>query len=265
MKLGWLSDIHLNFLREEPLSAFLDLLASSPVDAWLISGDISDAPDIVKHLRQLATRLNTPIFFVIGNHDFYHGSIARVRSEIKELVSGVENLHWLTSSGPQTLQDDLIVVGDDSWADARFGDPEGSEVELNDFYQIRELSSLTKPARIDACRELADESTMRIRPKLELASSTVSQVIILTHAPPFRGATWHEGKISGDAWLPWFSCKVMGEVILGCALKHPDCQFTVLCGHTHGGGKYRTSSNVLVHTAEAEYGAPRIQEIFEFE
>lgn len=44
MKLGWLSDLHLNFFREEQLQAYLQELAVSPVDAWLITGDIAEAP-----------------------------------------------------------------------------------------------------------------------------------------------------------------------------------------------------------------------------
>jgi len=263
MMLGWLSDIHLNFLSKEQLQAFLHEHSATAVDAWLVSGDIAEAPTLSHYLQLLRNSLSVPIYFVLGNHDFYRGSFASVSKQVSSLVD--TQLSWLTASDPVLLSHSLTLIGDDGWADARLGDPEGSDVELNDFHLIEELRGLTKTQRIDACRLLGDQAAERIQPKLERAAASASQVIVLTHVPPFRGATWHEGRISGDAWLPWFSCKAMGEAILNCAERNPGCEFIVLCGHTHGNGSYQAAANVVVHTAKAEYGVPRIQEIFDFE
>lgn len=263
MKIGWLSDIHLNFPREEQLQAFLLELAATPVDAWVISGDIAEAPTLSQYLKLLRSSVSVPIYFVLGNHDFYRSSFTNVNAEVSDIVDG--QLNWLTDTEPVLLSPRLALVGDDGWADARLGDPDRSSVVLNDFYQINELSNLSKPERIAACRDLGDDSASRLLPKLEQAVGSARQVVILTHVPPFRGATWHEGRISDDAWLPWFSCKAMGEVILECARRHPHSRFTVLCGHSHGKGRYSAATNIFVHTAGAEYGSPKIQEIFEFE
>jgi len=263
MKLGWLSDIHLNFLREEQLQAFLQELAATSVDAWLISGDIAEAPTLSQYIELLRSSVPVPIYFVLGNHDLYKGSFRRVAADIGSFND--DSPQWLTAAGPVNLSSNLSLVGDDGWADARLGDPEGSQVVLNDFHHIEELTNLSKVERVTACRALGDKAAERIRPKLEQAAASAWHILVLTHVPPFRGATWHEGRISDDAWLPWFSCKAMGEVILDCAQKHPDCEFTVLSGHTHGGGLYQAASNVQVHTAVAEYGVPRIQQVIEFE
>jgi len=263
MRLGWLSDIHLNFLREEQLQAFLQNLSATSVDAWLITGDIAEAPILSTYLKLFRNSAPDQIYFVLGNHDFYKGSFSRVTADISSFND--DSLQWLTATGPVNLSSNLVLIGDDGWADARLGDPESSQVVLNDFHHIEELTNLSKAERIAACKSLGDKAAARIRPKLEQPANSARHILVLTHVPPFRGATWHGGRISDDAWLPWFSCRVMGEVILDCARRQPDCQFTVLCGHTHGGGQYRPAHNVLVQTAEAEYGAPRIQEIFDFE
>jgi len=265
MRLGWLSDLHLNFLQEDQLQSFIQNLSSTHVDAWLVSGDLAEAPTIVQYLQLLQENLESPTYFVLGNHDFYRGSFARVHEEVDAFTKEHTNLHWLTTSPPASLSSDLALIGDDAWGDARLGNPEGSQVVLNDFHLIQELTSLSRVERIAACRNLGDRAADRLRPKLDQATASARRVVIVTHAPPFQGATWHEGSISDGAWLPWFSCRVMGEAILDCARRQPDCQFTVLCGHTHGGGQYRPAQNVLVLTAEAEYGVPRIQEIFELE
>ena len=91
------------------------------------------------------------------------------------------------------------------------------------------------------------------------------RVVVVTHVPPFRAAAWHQGRPSHDDWLPWFSCRAVGEVLLRCARRNPTVEFLVLCGHTHGSGVYSPAENVTVHTAEAEYGAPRVQCVFDLD
>ena len=60
-------------------------------------------------------------------------------------------------------------------------------------------------------------------------------IMVLTHVPPFREACWHEGRISDDNWLPHFTCKAVGDVLIEAMAANPDHRMTVLCGHTHSG------------------------------
>jgi len=43
--------------------------------------------------------------------------------------------------------------------------------------------------------------------------------------------------------------------------EHPQCNLTVLCGHTHSPGVANILSNLQVKTGSAEYGQPRVQEV----
>ena len=52
MKLAWLTDIHLNFLRDEA-EEFIKSLAGTEADAFLIGGDIGEAHDIRRHLNAM--------------------------------------------------------------------------------------------------------------------------------------------------------------------------------------------------------------------
>ena len=259
MTLGWLSDIHLDHTESRVREDFLRELAITPVDAWLISGDIDIAPSLVASLKEIEAAVATPVCFTLGNHDFYGGSFARVREEVAALAREPNRLTWLTNAPPQQLAPGLVLVGDDSWADARFGDPLGSWVDVNDFYLIDELWGLENKARVRTLNALGDEAAARLEAKLRDAVQSARNVIVLTHVPPFREATVYDGKISGDEWLPWFSCKAVGEVILSCAAANPRCEILVLCGHTHGAGSCTPAPNVRVLTAGAEYGAPRVR------
>lgn len=261
MNAAWLTDIHLNFLKHNQLEAFLLLLSEKLVDCFLISGDIGEADKIIDCLKYAESVLKRPIYFVLGNHDYYEGSIKEVRSMIADLTKDSENLVWLNEVDHVSLSTNTVLIGHDSWADGRFGDFYLSSVELNDFYLIDELKTRNRTARINAIQELANEAAEHFRRVLPLAANNHKQIIVLTHVPPFREATWHEGQISGDDWLPFFSCKVVGDVLKDFMGQHPAKEMTVLCGHTHSSGQCEVLSNLKVVTGGAEYGAPQVQQI----
>lgn len=262
MRLGWLSDIHLNFLDEVERHAFLAELASLDLDAWLVGGDIGEAASILEYLQMLET-LPCRTYFTLGNHDYYGASIDEVRAQVRQSVALSKRLVWLTDSGPQFLAPGLVLVGDDSWGDARHGDARGTPVELNDFYLIEELTGLSRAGLIRKLHALGDEAAARLAPKLQRAASIGSQVVVLMHVPPFREAAWHQGRPSNSDWQPWFSCRAVGEVLLASAKENPEVGFLVLCGHTHGSGEFSPAPNLRVHTAEAAYGQPQVQRVLE--
>lgn len=99
MRLAWLTDIHLNFISDEGVDALCAAVAESEPDAVLIGGDISEAEPLAEHLTAIAGRLTRPIYFVLGNHDYYRSSIAAVRDQVARLCERVEHLHWLPTTG----------------------------------------------------------------------------------------------------------------------------------------------------------------------
>lgn len=259
-KLAWATDIHLNFVRLERSQEFCAAVNNLGVDALLIGGDIGEADNIEFYLQFLADNIQAPIYFVLGNHDYYRGSIADVRSRISSLCKGTNNLIWLPQAGVVRLSKETCLVGHDGWADGRFGDFFGSRVMLNDYMLIAELRGLSNEERLDRLHALGDEAAGHFMKVLPDALAEFNQVIVLTHVPPFRGACWHEGAISNDDYLPHFSCLAVGEVLRGQMMGH-DAQMTVLCGHSHSSGVVRVLPNLLVVTGKAVYGNPEVNEI----
>jgi len=259
--LGWLSDLHLGHADDASVQRFFHDVATTPVDAWLIGGDIGEASSSASFLRAIEASTSQHIYFVLGNHDFYGSSRSAIRHQIGSLTQKSPRLTWLTEAEPQILTSDVALVGDDSWADARFGDASGSLVELNDFHMIDELMELSREERISALNQLGDEAAARLAPKLARAAAICAHVIVLTHVPPFREAAWHMGRMSSDEYLPWFSCKAVGEAIMASADARPRCRFLVLCGHTHSSGSCTPAPNIRVLTAAAQYGSPHVQTI----
>ena len=263
MQLSWLTDIHLNFCPER-VQELLDRIDATEPDAVLIGGDIGEAPDVTGYLQQFAT-LARPVYFVLGNHDFYRGSIRQVRVAVKGLCQRVENLHYLPSAGVVELTSGAALIGHDGWGDAGVGDFDNSTVALNDYRLIEELSGIDQQTRKAVLHALGDEAADHVRRVLPEALKRYQRVWFLTHVPPWREACWHEGRHSDDNWTPHFACGAVGEALTEIMAKRPDRQLTVLCGHTHGAGETQLLSNLLVITGGATYGRPTVQRVFEVE
>ncbi len=264
-RIAWLTDIHLNWLTVDQTSAFLARLAEVEADAVLLSGDLSEAPELPRHLRLLAGSSPRPIYFVLGNHDFYFSSIREVRAVTRRVCAEVDTLHWLTDRTVEALTKQTAIIGHDGWADARLGDYKRSYVSMNDARLIEEFVGLDKEQRLDVLHRLGDEAAEHFAKVLPEALSRFPNVLLLTHVPPYREACWYDGHISNDEWLPHFSCQAVGDVLDRIMREHPNQQLTVLCGHTHGEGECWPAPNIRVLTGGAEYGHPSVQRVLEIE
>ena len=260
-KIAWITDVHFDFLKPYRVKDFIKSIAEYKPDVVLVGGDIGEAHDIDIYLGNLEEILPCPIYFVLGNHDFYGGSIYGVRAKIEKLTRHSHRLHWLPSTGIVELSKETCLIGHGSWADGRLGNYEQSQVMLNDYYLIEELAGLDRNTRLLMLNKLGDETAAYFKDILKSALEKFHHVLVLAHVPPFKDACWHEGHISDDNYLPHFSCKAVGEVLIESMRLFPNKEMTVLCGHTHGAAKAQILSNLYVKTGGAAYGIPKIQEI----
>lgn len=274
MRLLWLSDIHLNFLGGEQLTAFCNELVAAQPDLVVISGDIGEAPTVAGYLQTLSEVVDRPIFFVLGNHDFYHGSVAALRAQFSS-IAGANKPVYLTAKQEIPLTKTTAIVGHDGWADGRLGNYAASPVLMNDHLLIEEfypsaidgdrLSVKSKEYRLSVMQRLAGEAAAHIETVLPPALEKFERVFLITHVPPFRETCWMKWGIANDDFLPHFASQIIGESIKRVMKEYSYRQLTVLCGHTHTSGEKSVMPNVKVYSARAEYGAPRIQQIFEIE
>ena len=193
MKAAWLTDIHLNFLKPKQLDAFLQSVSRQTTGCFFISGDIGESDSVVGYLEQMAAVLKRPIYFVLGNHDYYGSSIEEVRGRVAGLQKK-DHLIWLNKVDFISLTKETALVGHDSWADGRLGDFEWSSVELNDFRFIDELKTWDRADRLKAMQKLSDEAVEHLKRVLPMALKDHRHILVMNHVPPFKGACWHEGQ-----------------------------------------------------------------------
>ena len=293
-RISWLTDIHLDACSDAGLEA-LAKDASSLDGCIVITGDLSIGPSLHRHLALFAEHAKSPIFFVLGNHDFWYSSIDDVRITVREaceatgkMQSGESRLTYLRDSGPIKLSDRTCLVGVDGWCDARAGNL-ATPLMMNDFLFIDDLADAMAPGSVIGWKQgvsrsslhhklqaLASSETALLRRKITKAlrtkiqpwatqekATTFERIVIAMHVPPFVEATWHEGQHSSDDYLPYFTSLCMGKMLREVAAANRKVHFTVLCGHTHGAGVYEVEPNLVVKTGDAMYRWPKVQGNFD--
>nr|WP_093167209.1 metallophosphoesterase [Variovorax sp. YR216] len=130
MKLNVLSDLHLGFSHYDR--------PHNDADVVVLAGDISRPREAV----DWALRLDKPVLYVIGNHEFYGGSIDGVAEEFRRLCAGtlikvlddngaiVDGVRFLGT----TLWTDFELFGDEDKRSAAMTEAQGM---MRDFSRIR--------------------------------------------------------------------------------------------------------------------------------
>lgn len=267
-KIAWLTDIHLNFLDVKARKIFYKNIHEASADSILITGDIAEANDVCELLSEFNMHTSKPIYFVLGNHDYYSGSVTNVREKILTLCARNNKLTWLGKPEIIEINNYTLLIGHDGWADARYGNFNHSSVILNDSRLISELFQaflVNKSALKDQMQKLADSDAKVLEQTLSGAiSPNIKNIIIATHVPPFPECCKHKDQFIDENWLPYFSSKATGDVISAIAKKHQQTNFLVLCGHTHSNALFNPYENLEIRTGKAQYYRPELQEIISF-
>jgi len=263
MKLLWLTDLHLDRVEDKPRMEFYKRLRSEQFDAAVITGDISTAQFLQGHLRELGqVCAPKPVYFVLGNHDFYGSSFDAVDRAVADVCKEQMNLRHLGQGEIIPLVDGEALVGHRGWADGRAGWGESTFVRNRDRRWISDFRGLSKNAMFGRMADIGRESARHFREVLPYALQCHRSVWVATHVPPFASAAIYRGKPCDRGRQPHFVNFAAGGVLAGIARQHPRSRLTVLCGHTHSRAQVTVSEQVRVIAGEARKGWPQMQRIF---
>lgn len=277
MKIAFFTDIHLNFLSKENLDLFCKTANETKSDAIVISGDIAESQNIEYYLDYLDQNIDIRKYFVLGNHDFYNGSITETRKKVGAKYSTINSKTvYLTTAGFVPITERTAIVGHDGWYDGGYANWFNSRLDMTDYHIIKEISDKTceisswqegrpvKEIQFSKIQELAKESALHvIEQTMKAFEAGFENVIVATHVPPFPELSTYRGKMSDDTWLPHFSSKHMGVALLELANNNKNKTIMVLCGHSHGKAYYKPLPNLSGFCGEAEYGRITISNLIE--
>lgn len=258
----WYSDTHLNTSWPWSLRSFVRKVNDMKPDGMFLTGDISNGRRVSDDLSFLASRIDCPIYFVLGNHDYHMRSLGGVHDSVREVCSRHKNLVWMTDSGVVSLSEDVALVGTEGWYDAAFGNPDFLRFTM-DWMLTYDFFRLPWPSILSAWRGMAAASAEYIGIKVEEALSTHKEVFVLTHFPPWPEADRAHGTVFERFWLPYNSNSILGTRIEQVAREFKKKRITVLAGHTHSERTIRVRKNVECRVAPAKYtGSPRLDDVF---
>jgi predicted MPP superfamily phosphohydrolase len=267
-KFAWATDIHLDHLGDDKQRIIQfgeSLVAQGPTGIFL-TGDLSVARLLAYHLGALEQIAKRPIYFVLGNHDYYGARVQAVRDLMKNITNASPFLRYMPTvpyvalNGPG-LSGQTAVLGHDGWYDALYGDAQNSNFKMTDWHAIHDFIEVngSKANIVALARKYALEDVTAMQNSIKQAVRYHKNLVILTHYPPFAQSHLHEGKLGDRDAMPWFTCKMMGDMLLDASKAYPNVKFTVLAGHTHGKYDGKITNNLEVHVGGAEYGRPALQ------
>lgn len=260
MRILWTSDIHLNFLTQKPQrQEFYQRISELMRDAVLVTGDIAESHNVVSLIEEMQEELKIPVYFVLGNHDFYGSSV-------KEVKQSVKHLHYIPKNTGIVLSKETILLGVDGWGDFRNGEYTTGRLIMNDWLQIKDLRKGNIEKIKIAAQKLADKDAKILKRRiLRAINKGYKNILIASHVPPFAEACLHAGQKSTEAGLPFFSSKILGDTVWPIANENPTINFIWFSGHTHSRCEFKPLDNFIVRVAEAQYFLPKIEAIIEIE
>ncbi len=268
MRLGFATDIHLDHVVGDKAHQQRQLVGEEiarGLDALVIGGDISTGPLLKEHLNAFCKGAGVPVYFVLGNHDFWDASFETVKAAASEF-SG-----YLDKTGCVELTPTTALVGRTGWYDTLTGNPfAASNMNMADWKKTERLVYVWREAYMlqKECRRWSTEEAEAARPVLEQAARHYPRVLFVTHFPCFKEACWDEDgypDIEERGFWPWSINTTMGHMLLDVVEAYPRVHFTLLTGHTHGGGRKQLRENLLCISGKARYKHPAIAHEFTLE
>jgi predicted phosphohydrolase len=259
--IAWISDCHLDRAAPDAMDVFLDTLRSFAPDSVILTGDTSNANRLVADLERIADAAQAPLHFVLGNHDYYGGSVGQVRDAVIALAARRPDIQWLPPVAPLRLNHETLLVGVDGWADGRHGEPLRTPLVLNDDRLIAEVAAQDgRMAKLVVKRILADADAGRLDTLLARAADAAPRrIVVATHVPPFVEALAPGSRESHPDWHPLLVSGATGAVLRTFAGSHPGIHIEVFAGHSHSACRATILANLEVRVAGARYGRPRFE------
>lgn len=233
LKIRPLNDLHLEFG-----SFTIPSLPEDKDTVLILAGDIDVDSSERFEFELLSFLTNTSkqfreVIMILGNHEYYHGSLIFTPKKLKKLTKNLSNVHVLDNE--HITIDDVLFVGSTLWTDFNKGDPlvmHAAGYGMNDFRIIR-------TGTIDApyMRKITPNDILKIHEESKkYVFDTIAKekpnhrkvVLIIHHAPTYKSV---HPKYTGDMLNGAFVSDLSNEILD----TEPDL---IIHGHVHDSFDY---------------------------
>lgn len=235
----WATDLHLNYFSNEYITNFGKSLSKYNCTSLIISGDISLGNRLENDLKVLSDAIQVPIYYVLGNHDYWYSSFDKIDQLTKTLeTNSIINLN----DKYVRINNNTSILGFNGWYDCGYGtiDP---NIQMSDWFKIEDFKD-KDPIKISKERSNSYLNFKEMSNKAKL-NGFVNQLIV-THIPPFK-------ELVIDKDLAFYSSYNAGLTLRSLDLNKIVC----LSGHTHNSSFYK-ENNISCYVGEACRGKPDV-------
>lgn len=234
----WATDLHLNYFDDKFITDFGKQISKLyKADSLIISGDISLGNKLESNLKTLSDAVQMPIYYVLGNHDYWHSSF----EEIDNLTKELDNNNIICLDNNIIELDNVIISGFTGWYDCKFGEI-NPNVRMNDWNRISNFKD--KDPYI--LSEKRSNSYLNFKDKIIPSKNQ----IIVTHFPPFKELIKNK-----ENAIPFYGSEGAGKMLLD--IKDNFEKVICLSGHTHNRAAY-SIDNIDCYVGEACRGKPNV-------
>ena len=263
--IAWITDPHFDQCDISKIETLIKDIKKQKADAVLITGDIAEKGTTGLYLQFLQRGLKLPVWFVLGNHDWYNISRERGEEILSKYLSDdlvlLDNIHEIK------LNKKSCLVGGENWWDAAFSDTFGlidGYVMGEDYQKIDYIAPQTNnKSPFDRVRKISNSCSEKIVEKLIEAFKNYDKVYLAVHVPPFKEACVVSGIQIPNNWLNHFCDYGLGDKLKQLMTQYPEKKLKVLAGHTHGKITVKVLDNLTVKVGKAKVGKPQIADIIE--
>lgn len=240
----WATDLHLNYFDDKYITNFGKFLSSKyQAKGFIISGDISLGNKLERNLKTLSNAIQMPIYYVLGNHDYWYSSFNEIDKLTKSLNDN--SLINLNLSHLQ-INSKTILIGFDGWYDCSFGEID-TKIQMTDWVRIKEFQN-QDPIKISKKRSASYLSFLDRA--LSFKNQGITNQIVVTHIPPFEQLIKNKKTAK-----PFYGSSISGQIL--SKLSNDFDKIICLSGHTHNKASYQ-QDNLLCYVGEACRGKPSL-------
>lgn len=227
MKIGVISDIHIDRNRDYPIMELLAEKVKEKQLGWLlIAGDISNTQSVtLSFVDRLESHAGIPVYFVPGNHDLWCRA-GESPDETWEIYRRYKEHSACLIDKVVPLTQDWVVLGDIGWYDYSFGSGKFSEEDFKKkamFGRTWQDSVFINWRQPDA----KVQHNMLERLEKQLAATSDKKRIILTHMITTNEFAVPESREEWSYFNAFLGSKEYGEVFERYSVRYS------VMGHVH--------------------------------
>lgn len=230
MKIRYLSDLHLEFIKSNKIQKYIQNIKPNIEEICVLSGDIGNP--YKEHYDIFIKFINNSFkhtFIITGNHEYYNeNTIEETNDYLKEYFKQFENITFLNNS--YKIYENYCFIGTTLWCKIK-----NPLYEINDVHKIKNFDYL----KCNQLNMLAIDFLEDTLKNILIDNSETYKIIIITHHVPSFELI--HSKYLTEQMRPynqWFYCD-MSKFIEEYA-ENITCWFY---GHTHT-ESYNTINNI---------------------